>query len=100
MCSPQAGSSTCTGVCLHPQTETWHFNVGCLRFASSVHQGIEPCELGQRLTVHVLKIGAVLKRLGCLFAILWLSLEDIGCSGLVKICLAVSRDGLVSKEVC
>lgn len=46
-----------------PQTETWHFDVGCLRFASLVHQGIEPRELGQRLTVCVLKIGAVLRRL-------------------------------------
>lgn len=61
---PQAGSSTCMEVCLHPQTETWHFVVGRLRFASLVHQGIEACELGQRLTVHVLKIGAVLKCLG------------------------------------
>lgn len=35
-----------------------------------------------------------------LFGILWLSLEDARCSGPVKIHLAVSRDGLVLKEVC
>lgn len=53
------------GVCLHPQTNTWHFSVGFyLTFASSIHQGIEPSELGQRLTLHQLKIGAVVKCLG------------------------------------
>lgn len=43
---------------------TWHFDMGCLRFASSVRQVAELCELGQQLTLHVLKIGAALKCLG------------------------------------
>lgn len=52
------------GVCLHTANSTWHFDMGRLRFASSVHQVTELCELGQQLTLHVLKIGAALKCLG------------------------------------
>lgn len=66
-----------------------------------IEQVTKLCELGQQLTLHVLKIGAALKCLGhqvCLFGIPWLTLEVTGGSGPVKSHVAVSRSGLVFKE--